>query len=199
MDNEEVMDIQEPMDTEEIAEAPDDPIFICNTTIDVYAQLEASKAAVGKRNRNFNIAMYLGFAIVVAYLVLDSILNQRWQANIFSFLMVGVVLVFLLVSRKSTPKKAMAHWEEAMTKRYGSPALHVNTEFYELSLAQTLREDEEQFICDGYSSIKEFIETENLFLLRHAKSQYYFVAKRGFTKGTAEQFRSFIEQRMGGK
>ena len=199
MDNEEVMDIQEPMDTETIAEEQDEPIFVCNTTIDVHAQLEASKAAVGKRNRNFNMAMYLGFAIVVAYLVLDSVLNHHWQANIFSFLMVGVVLVFLLVSRKSTPKKAMAHWEDAMTKRYGTPAIHVNTEFYELSLAQSLWEDEEQFVCDGYSSVKEIIETENLFLLRYAKNQYYFVAKNGFTVGTADQFRSFMEQRMGGE
>jgi len=126
-------------------------------------------------------------------------LAENWQANAFSFVLVGAIMVFLLVSRFSSPKKAMAHWEEAMIKKYGSPALHINTEFYELSLAQSLREDEEQFVCDGYSSVKELVETENLFLLRHGKNQYYFVAKNGFRVGTADQFRSFIEQRIGGE
>ena len=193
MDNEEVMEY------EEVTEVQDQPLFVCNTVIDVHAQLEAAKAAVGKRNKNFNLAMYMGFALMAGYLILDSVMNQRWKANGFSFVMVGAIMVFLLVSRFSSPKKAMAHWEEAMIKKYGSPALHINTEFYELSLAQSLREDEEQFICDGYSSVKEMIETENLFLLRHGKNQYYFVSKRGFTLGTADQFRSFMEQRMGGK
>jgi len=198
MKNEEVMDMQESMEQEEVIEQ-DHPVFVCDTVLDVYAQLEAAKAAVGKRNRGFNIAMYMGFALMAGYLILDSALNQRWQANAFSFVLVGAIMVFLLVSRFSSPKKAMAHWEEAMIKKYGSPALHINTEFYELSLAQSLREDEEQFVCDGYSSVKELVETENLFLLRHGKNQYYFVAKNGFRVGTADQFRSFIEQRIGGE
>jgi len=198
MKNEEVMDMQESMEQEEVIEQ-DHPVFVCDTVLDVYAQLEAAKAAVGKRNRGFNIAMYMGFALMAGYLILDSALNQRWQANAFSFVLVGAIMVFLLVSRFSSPKKAMAHWEEAMIKKYGSPALHINTEFYELSLAQSLREDEEQFVCDGYSSVKELVETENLFLLRHGKNQYNFVAKNGFRVGTADQFRSFIEQRIGGE
>jgi len=198
MKNEEVMDMQESMEQEEVIEQ-DHPVFVCDTVLDVYAQLEAAKAAVGKRNRGFNIAMYMGFALMAGYLILDSALNQRWQANAFSFVLVGAIMVFLLVSRFSSPKKAMAHWEEAMIKKYGSPALHINTEFYELSLAQSLREDEEQLVCDGYSSVKELVETENLFLLRHGKNQYYFVAKNGFRVGTADQFRSFIEQRIGGE
>ena len=198
MNNEEVMDMEISMEQEENMEQ-DRPVFVCDTVIDVHTQLEAVKFTVGKRNKGFNIAMYMGFVIMVGYLVLDSVMNQRWQANAFSFVLVGAIMVFLLVSRFSSPKKAMAHWEEAMIKKYGSPAIHINTEFYELSLAQSLREDEEQFVCAGYSSIQELVETENLFLLRHGKDQYYFVAKNGFRVGTADQFRSFMEQRMGGK
>ena len=193
------MDKEEVMEYEEVPEVQDQPVFVCNTVIDVDAQLEASKAAMGKTGRITDLIVYLISAAMVIYLVIDSIRNSRWQQNAFTFILVGAILVFILISRKSAPKKAMARWEEAIIKRYGSPALHINTEFYELSLAQSLREDEEQFICDGYSSIKEMIETENLFLLRHGNNQYYFVSKRGFTLGTADQFRSFIEQRMGGK
>ncbi len=192
MDNEEVMEY------EEVTQVQDRPIFVCNTTIDVNTQLEASKAAMGKSSRITDLIMYLICAAMVVYLVVDSILNSRWQQNALTFVLVAAI-VFILISRKSAPKKAMVRWEEAIIKRYGSPALHVTTEFYELSLAQSLREDEEQFICEGYSSVKEIVETENLFLLRHGKNQYYFVAKNGFTMGTADQFRSFIEQRIGGK
>ncbi len=193
MDNEEVMDY------EEVTEVQDRPIFVCNTAIDVEAQLDASNVAMGKSSRIMDLVVYITCAAIVGYLVIDSIRNNHWQQNTFTFILIAALLIFILVLRKSAPKKAMARWEEAIIKRYGSPALHVTTEFYELSLAQTLLEDEEQFICDGYSSIKEIIETEKLFLLRHGKNQYYFVAKNGFTMGTADEFRSFIEQRMGGK
>ena len=97
------------------------------------------------------------------------------------------------------PKKAMQNWEMSIRQRYGSSALHLTTEFYELSLAQTLEEDEEQFTVEGYSSIFELKETENLFLLRHGRDQYYFISKKGFTTGTAEEFRTFIQKRIGGK
>lgn len=193
MDNEEVMEY------EEVSEVQDQPVFVCNTVIDVDAQLEASKAAMGKTGRITDLILYLISAAMVIYLAIDSIRNSRWQQNAFTFILIGAVLVFILISRKSTPKKAMARWEEAIIKKYGSPALHINTEFYELSLAQSLREDEEQFICAGYSTIIEIVETENLFLLRHGKNQYYFVSKKGFTFGTADQFRSFMMQRIGGK
>ncbi len=193
MDNEEVMEY------EEVSEVQDQPVFVCNTVIDVDAQLEASKAAMGKTGRITDLILYLISAAMVIYLAIDSIRNSRWQQNAFTFILIGAVLVFILISRKSTPKKAMARWEEAIIKKYGSPALHINTEFYELSLAQSLREDEEQFICAGYSTIIEIVETENLFLLRHGKNQYYFVSKKGFTLGTADQFRSFMMQRIGGK
>ena len=193
MDNEEVMEY------EEVSEVQDQPVFVCNTVIDVDAQLEASKAAMGKTGRISDLILYLISAAMVIYLAIDSIRNSRWQQNAFTFILIGAVMVFILISRKSTPKKAMARWEEAIIKKYGSPALHINTEFYELSLAQSLREDEEQFICAGYSTIIEIVETENLFLLRHGKNQYYFVSKKGFTLGTADQFRSFMMQRIGGK
>lgn len=187
------------MDNDEVMEIQDEPLFVCNTVIDVNAQQEASKAAMGKSSLISNLIMY-GMCIAMAgYLVVDSIRYDRWQQNGLMLVLTAAVVVFIIFSRNSAPKKAMARWEEAIIKRYGSPALHLTTEFYELSLAQTLREDEEQFIGDGYSSIREMIETEHLFLLRHAKNQYYFVAKNGFTKGTADQFRSFMEQRIGGK
>ena len=41
-------------------------------------------------------------------------------------------------------------------------------------------------------------ETEHLFLLRHSAQQWFFVEKTGFTVGTADEFRIFITERIGG-
>lgn len=198
MDNEEVMEYEEVTEQEEVPQAQD-PIFVCNTAIDANAQMEASKAAMGKSGLIASLIMFGICGIAEGYLILESIRNDHWQKNAFMIILIAAVALFTFFTRNGAMKKATAKWEESITKKYGSPALHVNTEFYELSLAQTLRENEEQFVCDGYSSITEMVETEHLFLLRHAKNQFYFVAKDGFTRGTSEEFRSFILERIGGK
>ncbi|MBP3413535.1 MAG: YcxB family protein [Oscillospiraceae bacterium] len=187
------------MEHEEIVEIQDKPLFVCQTVIDVNAQMEASKAAMGKTNLISNLVMYGMCLIMAAYMVMDSIQNDHWKQNALMLGLIALVAVFVFFSRNNAPKKAMARWEEAIIKKYGTNSLHLTTEFYEMSLAQSLREDEEQFVCDGYSSIKELKETENLFLLRHSQNQYYFIDKKGFTTGTADQFRSFIQKHIGGK
>ena len=80
MDNEEVMEY------EEVSEVQDQPVFVCNTVIDVDAQLEASKAAMGKTGRITDLILYLISAAMVIYLAIDSIRNSRWQQNAFTFI-----------------------------------------------------------------------------------------------------------------
>ncbi len=199
MDINEEKDMIEETDHEEESVVLDQPIFVCHTVIDVNSQQEASEAAIGKKSRGANWVMYGMCLLMGGYLVADSIINSHWQQNAIMLILVAAIAVFTVFSRNGTQKKALERWEEAIIKKYGSPALHVTTEFYKLSLAQTIKEDEEQFVGDGYSSILEMLETENLFMLRHGKNQYYFVAKNGFVRGTAEEFRTFIKERMGGK
>ena len=50
----------------------------------------------------------------------------------------------------------------------------------------------------GYSTITELRETEHLFLLHCGRQQWYFVNKAGFQKGTPDEFRTFISERIGG-
>lgn len=201
--NEEVMNLQdqtaEELEVAEEAEKIEDPLFVCKTSIDINTQMEATKVAMGKTNLIANLVLYGMCFLMAASMIYDSIVNQDWQKNAFMLILVGGVVIFTLISRVRSPRKTMERWESAIMSKYGTKALHLTTEFYERSLAQILQEDEDQFLCEGYSSIYEMKETENLFMLRHAKNQYYFVAKKGFTKGTAEQFRSFMEQRIGGK
>ena len=199
MDLNENKEMIEEIDNEEEPLVQDHPLFVANTIIDIHSQQEGSQAAMGKSSRRTDWVMYGMCLIMGVYLILDSAINNRFRQNALWIVVVIFISVFTAFSRKNAPKKAMEHWEQAIIQKYGSPALHVTTEFYRHSLAQSIKEDEEQLICDGYSSVSEILETENLFLLRHGKNQYYFVAKNGFVKGTADQFSAFIQERIGGK
>ena len=81
---------------------------------------------------------------------------------------------------------------------FGSKELHLTTEFYEYSLAQSVQEDGSVNV-QGYSDISELRESEHLFLLRRSKQQWFFVAKDGFTVGSEDAFRTFITERLEGK
>lgn len=199
MDINETLDTMEETDLPETPEITDHPLFICKTTIDIQTQEEVSKAVMGKAALGTDLLMYGMCLLVGGYLVLDSILNSRWGQNAFMLAVMVALAILTFVLRLTMPKKNLKRWEEAMIKKYGSPALHITTEFYNLSLAQTTQEDEDLLSVDGYSSIDEVKETENLFLLRYQKERYYFVAKKGFTLGSEAQFRSFITGRIGGK
>ena len=187
------------MNEEVTQQVQDRPLFVSQTVIDVNTQREASMAAMKKRIQTTNRVLY-GFTIAIAIpMVIDAIRNQTWTKNGIMLLVLALLMVFVSVSQKKMPQKAMQNWELAIRRKYGSPALHLTTEFYELSMAQSLEEDEDQFTVAGYSSIHELKETENLFLLRYGKDQYYFISKKGFTTGTAEKFRTFIQERIGGR
>ena len=187
------------MNEEVTQQIVDQPLFVCNTVIDIHSQEEATKAAMAKRIRSANLILYGFTGLLGVYLVINSILNQSWQKNSFMFVMLALVLALVTYSQKTSPKKAMQRWEIDIRRRYGSSALHLTTEFFEYSLAQSLEEDEEQFVCAGYSSLFELKETENLFLLRHGRDQYYFISKKGFIVGSADEFRTFMQKRIGGQ
>lgn len=95
------------------------------------------------------------------------------------------------------PRTALRRWQQNIQSKYGSNALHLHTDFYDLTLAQTLQENGE-VLDAGYSTITELRETEHLFLLHCGRQQWYFVNKAGFTKGTPDEFRTFISERIGG-
>lgn len=184
---------------EELTQVQDQPKFVCKTVLDVNYQNEATKAIVGKSQLGSSLVMFGLIFIVGFYYLLDSIMNQAWQKNSFMLILSLAMLGFAVYSRLTMPKKITEQWETAIEKKYGSKSLHLTTEFYARSLAQSIQENEDEIDFDGYSSITELKETEHLYLLRHGKNKYYFVDKKGFTVGDPKEFRSFIEQCMGGK
>lgn len=188
------------MEHEEILEEiqQDEPLFVVETTIDAAVQTEAAEAAGGKKSKILGWSMIGLCVAAVVYILVDCILHQTWGQNAIGLAALILMLFYAVYSRKALPKKSVKRWEENIRRRFGAPELHLTTEFYTLSLCQTLHENDD-FIDEGYSAVTEILETENLFLLHYHKQQYFFVSKKGFTKGSPDEFRSFLEARIGGK
>ena len=181
--------------TEELP-ALEPPLFAAETVLNAERQLEASKAVSPKLTQLLSI-----FCIVLAAAAIGVLLWLYFAHGDKNNLIMAIVIVpvagYMIFSRLTMPKKAMQRWEEKLLNTYGCTELHLLTEFYDKALAQTLREDGD-LTTEGYSAITELKETEHLFLLRHSAQQWYFVEKTGFTVGSAEEFRTFITERIGG-
>lgn len=172
------------------------PRFAAETVLNAERQLEASKAVSPKLTQLLSI-----FCIVLAAAAIGVMLWLYFARGDKNNLIMAIVIVpvagYMIFSRLTMPKKAMLRWEEKLLNTYGCTELHLLTEFYDKALAQTLKEDGD-LSTEGYSAITELKETEHLFLLRHSAQQWYFVEKTGFTVGSAEEFRTFITERIGG-
>lgn len=171
--------------------------FTAKTVLDAQVQLEASKTLAPKIG---NVTGIIGIGLMVA--LLGVTLWQYFTTfQTDRLLMAGLlvlVIAFFVYSRKTAPKKALKRWETSMQRTYGTKQLHLTTEFFEHSLAQSVEESED-FLVEGYSKISELRETEHLLLLRCSARQWFFIAKDGFTVGNAEDFKEFIRARIGDK
>lgn len=189
----EVTEIEE----EEEVPALDPPKFSANTVINAAVQQEASEA-VASKSAKFVSYGCLALVVLSLGLLIWQYVVTKSTMNLMMVLLCVLVIVYLVYSQITMPKKALARWEASIVKSFGSKELHLTTEFYEYSLAQSVKEDGSVNV-QGYSDIIELRESEHLFLLRRSKQQWFFVAKDGFTVGSAEAFRSFITERLEGK
>lgn len=185
---------------EEVAaeEAPalEAPLFAAQTVLNAERQLEASKAVSPKLPRLLSIFLIV-FAAAAFGVLLWLYFSRGDSNNLIMAIIVVPLIGYMIYSRLAMPKKAMLRWEQKLLNNYGCTELHLLTEFYDKALAQTLQEDGD-LTTEGYSAISEMKETEHLFLLRHSAQQWFFVEKTGFTVGTADEFRIFITERIGG-
>lgn len=172
------------------------PLFAAETVLNAERQLEASKAVSPKLPKILSIFCIV-FAAAAIGVLLWLYFTRGDKNNLIMAIVIVPVVGYMLYSRFAMPKKAMQRWEEKLLTAYGCTELHLLTEFYDKALAQTLKESDD-LTTEGYSAITEFKETEHLFLLRHSAQQWYFVEKTGFTVGTADEFRTFITERIGG-
>lgn len=183
---------------EEEVELPE-ALFRAETLLDANSQKEASLAVRGKLGEIVSW-VFLGICAVMLGVLLWRYFTAEVRENNQLFLMAILVLAMgmYFYSKFFGQKKALRRWEENLRRQFGTPALHLTAEFFPMSLCQSVEETEDTRV-EGYSAISGFKESENLFLLRCGKQQWYFVSKTGFTKGSADEFRSFISEKIGGK
>ncbi len=187
----------EELEEEEAVEMPE-PLFRVETVLDVNSQGEASQAVRGK------LADIISWVFMGICLILGGVLlwqyfttEPRQSNQLMLIIALGFALLFSVYNKLFAQKKALKRWENTLVQNFGSPALHLTAEFFDHSLCQTLKENDHAQV-EGYSSISGIKESENLLLL-HCGQQWFFLAKKGFTKGTLEDFRSFIGGKIGGK
>ena len=192
MDNE-IYEIDELEELEPITK----PKFVVQTTLNADMQIEATKAIQPKSVIVFGyVCMGLCAAMFLALVVMYFVTGGG--ANLFYAALMLLTLAYLLYSKFVAPKKQRARWESNIRRAFGTNELHLTTEFYELSLVQTLQEDEENIVDAGYSELREMKESETLFLVRCANRQWFFLSKKGFRTGSVDAFRDFINERIGG-
>lgn len=174
-------------------------LFQVETVLNVQTQLEASNAVRGKLMDLVSWGC-MGICVVLLGLLTWQYFTAEIRDN--SLLLLIAVLLFslgmFLYNKFIGQKKSMKRWEDSLVRQYGSPELHLSTEFFERSLCQTLRENDDTQV-EGYSKISRMRESESLFLLNCGKQQWFFVSKTGFVKGTPDEFRTFISEKIGGK
>lgn len=179
---------------EEEATPLEPPIFSVNTVINADIQMEVSKALTGSRTKIINFCCFALVAVAAGVLLWQYIVTKSTM-NLVMLVISVLALAYLVYSYFALPKRALGRWEEAVLRDYGQKELHLCTEFYRLTLAQTMQEDG-SVVVQGYSELIGFCESERLFLLRRSKQQWFFISKEGFTKGTPEEFRKFISERV---
>lgn len=183
---------------EEEVEPLPEVLFRVKTVLDVQAQEEATKAVRGKLI-DLITWVFVGICAVFAGVMFWQYFTAEVPPTsnlVFGILMIAAVL-FSVYNKIFGSKRALKKWENTLQEKFGTSALHMITEFYPRSLSQTV-EETENVMVDGYSTVTNMKESENLFLLYVGARQWYFISKSGFEVGDADSFRKFMSEKIGG-
>ena len=161
-----------------------EPKFSVDTTIDADIQYEASKSLMPRYVQLLTWVCFGLSVVLLGIMVWQYVMTKNTMHLVLALLLV-LVVGYALFNQLRGPRTALRRWQQNIQSKYGSNALHLHTENGEVLDA-------------GYSTITELRETEHLFLLHCGRQQWYFVNKAGFTKGTPDEFRTFISERIGG-
>lgn len=177
---------------EAIPEAPK-PYYVTKTALNAALQLEATQAAQSKLSR---ILTYCCFGVLVLLLGATVWMYVKEPATSYLLYLVLEVLVlaYVVYTHFFGQKRSLQKWERQIQSQYGVNALHLTSEFYDLTFMQNVAETGNDMDC-GYSSIEKIEETEHIILLRCGKNRWFFVEKSGVED--VEGFRAFIHEKCG--
>lgn len=201
--SEEMEDLEEEYEEEyeeeeEELEPLPEVLFRVKTVLDVEAQAEATKAVRGKLIELitwFFVAICAAFAVVMLVRYFTAEVPEK--SNLIFAALMGAAVLFSIYNKVFGSKNALKKWERSLQQKFGTSALHLTTEFFPRSMSQVV-EETENVMVEGYSTITNFKESENLFLLYVGARQWYFISKNGFEVGDADRFRKFITEKTGG-
>lgn len=194
MSEHEIIDVEA---VETVVEEMPRPRFSVETSLDVSLHEEANKAMASRGGR---VLFAVCLAMLASYLGI-SVWQLIVTRSTSAWLSIAVCLLaggLLIYSRLFGQKRALQKWEAQIQAAFGTNALHLTTEFYDLVLTQIIRESGDSVEC-GYSSLRGLRETEHLLLLQNTSGNYFFVDKRCVRGGTPEELRAFLESMIGGK
>lgn len=172
-----------------------EPNFVVETTLDAKVQLEASRALMPKASKIMAYAL-AGILLVLVIVLAVTYVQTGDSSNLVQIVIALAALGIFSYLQIFGTKISMRRWEKQMLAQYGTASLNLVTEFYDNTLTQVTKQNNAELEY-GYSKLTAFRETENTFLLQLSKYQWFFIDKKGFTKGDADSFRSFIQGRIG--
>lgn len=199
---EEEIDLQQDEDyeadtmTEEDFESDDDSIFENRFEYDENLLKELYKGMLkwDKRRKVNSIIIYV---LLIANIIMNIIFIALGNYSlvsllILSFILLGIVFAFRFLEPIILSKSVIKNYR----KQYGKGMdvfITFNEDYmtmHDISMGVTQQDS------IPYSRITSIHESENFIVLRMDKRQVMSVHKKGFTKGTLDEFRVFIFDKM---
>lgn len=170
------------------------PFFTVKTVLNAAMEQEASMALIPKFSRYFTYGCFVISALLTIGMFWSYFYDHQKQSLFLGFIMLFILAV-LIYNHRVTPKKMIRRWEANMKRTYGTVELHLITEFYEHSLAQSVEETEDVTVT-GYSELGAIRDTEHLLLLRRSRNHWFFLAKDGVQNDSIENLCAFVKKKM---
>ena len=78
--------------------------------------------------------------VLLGIMVWQYVMTKNTMHLVLALLLV-LVVGYALFNQLRGPRTALRRWQQNIQTKYGSNALHLHTDFYDLTLAQTLQEN----------------------------------------------------------
>ena len=117
-------------------------IFCRLVTIDADIQYEASKSLMPRYVQLLTWVCFGLSVVLLGIMVWQYVMTKNTMHLVLALLLV-LVVGYALFNQLRGPRTALRRWQQNIQTKYGSNALHLHTDFYDLTLAQTLQENGE--------------------------------------------------------
>lgn len=115
-----------------------EPKFSVDTTIDADIQYEASKSLMPRYVQLLTWVCFGLSVVLLGIMVWQYVMTKNTMHLVLALLLV-LVVGYALFNQLRGPRTALRRWQQNIQTKYGSNALHLHTDFYDLTLARPCR------------------------------------------------------------